>query len=420
MKIRRSLLVVAIAACSSHHADTPDGGNASSDAADALCTTAPAGDPGTGPYVGSACGTWTHGSMATLTGVRFGTKSEQQTYRFDDASGSSLAALWDYAYPSQNDPKFQIAYRAPSDVTLANGVIGGVPLPHAHGARYIAGAHYGTIGTAYNGFAGGMVALGMNGQQGQTYSYISYYRRIDPSWLVRTNCTLASDCDHNFKEYDYAAGYGPYGTASVNIYFDTAAGSNPMKPTQWQGNYAEWPGSTIFGWNPQTNHGYFTPPGIGGIYANASATVAGPGMRWQKVELVFKHGSDDGYQRIYQDNKLAWDVSANDDGSATGPISETVIGGYAREYGDTEPYKNNWRYYADIYYDHSLARVMLANAADYTMATIVEPQPHVAWADGSIQITVNLGALSGGNAYLFVIDPDGTRAVDGLPVAIGQ
>ena len=54
------------------------------------------------------------------------------------------------------------------------------------------------------------MSLGKDNQQGQVYSYISYYRRIDPRWTLNTNCAVASDCDHNFKEYDYASGSGPY------------------------------------------------------------------------------------------------------------------------------------------------------------------------------------------------------------------
>jgi hypothetical protein len=413
----RCAVLLTMVACSAapNPPELPDAGTAAADAANA-CANAQGGDPGTGPFVSSICGSFDHGRSVTLHGARFGTKQAQTPYVWDDASGTSLSEKWDYAYPSQNPEAFRIDYRTPAQVTLANGVVGGVPLPHAHDTKYIAGAHFGTNGNAYNAYAGGMVAFGKNGQQGQTDTYISYYRRIDPNWTLKTNCTIASDCDHNFKDYDYASGTGPYGSGP-NLYFNCASQSNPLSTLQWSGNYLEWKGSSIFSWNSATNHAYFTPPGLGPIFSNV--TVQGPGMGWQKIELVLKHGSDDGFHRIYQDNVLAWDVSTNDSGSATGPISETVAGGYAREYGDTEPFKNNWRYYADVYYDHSFARVVLANDADYSKATIIEPQPHVAWADGEIQLTVNLGKLSGVTAYVFVFDGSNTRSMTGVPVAVG-
>jgi hypothetical protein len=55
----------------------------------------------------------------------------------------------------------------------------------------------------------------------------------------------------------------------------------------------------------------------------------------------------------------------------------------------------------------------------YTKATIIEPQPHVTWADGSIHLTVNLGKLSGGTAYVFVFDASNARSAVGLPVSVG-
>ena len=49
---------------------------------------------------------------------------------------------------------------------------------------------------------------------------------------------------------------------------------------------------------------------------------------------------------------------------------------------------------------------MLANNATYTSATIIEPQIPTAWADGSITVTVNQGALPDGDAFLFVFDSE--------------
>jgi hypothetical protein len=68
-----------------------------------------------------------------------------------------------------------------------------------------------------------------------------------------------------------------------------------------------------------------------------------------------------------------------------------------------------WRYFDDIYVDHTFSRVMLCNNATYGSATVCEPQIPSAWAAGEITVTVNLGKLTddvgaGNPAYLYVFD----------------
>ena len=101
--------------------------------------------------------------------------------------------------------------------------------------------------------------------------------------------------------------------------------------------------------------------------------------------------------------------------------SETVFGGYAREAGSDIRYKNNWRYYSDIYYDHSLSRVMLANNQVYNQATIIEPQIINSWSSSSISFDLNLGRLSEfSTLYLFIIDSTGVVNVSGYPIVINS
>jgi hypothetical protein len=401
---------------SGDHSTVPfDGGKPPADSGkppDGGCVAATAPDPGTGPFVSAACGAWSHGAMVTLQGARFGTKPSPPPTVWDDASGSDPAQKWDFVYPYTNDPAFRLTYRTPAQVTKANGVMGGVALPHGHIQRYLAGAHYNSAPPdAHSGYD---VCAGKNGQQGKVATYISYYRRIDPDWHINTGCSTPSDCDHNFKEYDYAAGDGYVGDGP-NLYFGLGAGENPLGASiVWGANYGGGMNVAIHAVNTAFMNWY---PQTGGVFSGAGAP--GPGTGWAKVELILKHHSADGFHRIYQDNTLVWDVSLEDDGLAAGPRAETVLGGYAREYGSSEAYKNNWRYYADVYYDHSFARVMLANAPNYASATVVEPQPLTLWSAGAIQLKVNLGKLSGGTAYVFVVDGTNQRADAGLPVAVG-
>jgi hypothetical protein len=367
------------------------------------CTTA-------GPTIQSATGSWDHKAVVNLSGCGFGSKPMAAPLVWDDASGQSPSEKWDWVYPYTNDPAFRLAYRAPSEVTKANGVKGGVPLPHSHIQKYLAGAHYNS--TSLDAHAGWDVCAGKNGQQGQTYTYISYYRTIDPSWYTVSPDPASND--HNFKEYDYAQGDGYMGDGP-NIYLGDGAGENPLATSLvWGGNYTEGMGVTIHSVNTAFMNWY---PEYDTVFSSVGA--AGVGQGWQKVELILKHDSDDGFHRVFQDNQLVWDISLDDDGLSPGSRSETVIGGYSREASNGEQYKNNWRYYADVYYDHSLARVVLADNQNYEQAKIVEPQIPSSWSESAITISVNLGRLPAGKtAYLFVVDASGARSASGFPVSL--
>lgn len=356
-----------------------------------------------------------HDQSITISGSDFGTKPQAAPYVWDNASGTDPLQKWDVVYPYTNDTAFRFAYRTPAQVTLANGVIGGVALPHNHIQKYICGAHYNsTTPDAYSGLDMGAVK---NNQEGYAYTYISYYRTIDPHWFLHTTCPPDPDyyCDHNFKEYDYAEGYGEYGNGN-NIYFGDGAGANPLDNIWWGAMYAEGMNPTIYSVNTEFMAWY---PETGGVFS--SVGVPGPGQGWQKIELILKHRSTDGFHKIYENNMPVWDVFLNDDGLPAGPRAEMPFGGFSRESGSAESYKNNWRYYADVYYDHSLARVMLANNSDYTKATIIEPQILSLWSDGSITVTVNLGKLPDtGRAYLFVFNKDNVRNAAGYPITLGN
>lgn len=376
------------------------------------CTYTPPSS-GTVPSVSSVSGTVSHGSSITITGGNFGAKPQAQPYIWDDASGPQTAVRsatpnygpWDFAYPYTNDPAFRLAYRKPSEVTKANGVVGGVPLPHNHISRYLAGAHYNSGPTDTH--AGYNVAAGKNNQQGQPYTYISYYLRVDPSWQFDAG-------DHNFKEYDYAAGNGYMGDGP-NSYFSLY--DINQSNASWAANYIEGMNVAIRRVNTALVEWY---PQYDTVFSTTSSPS--PVQAWRKFEFILKHNdSTDGVHYIFQDNVPEWEVHLDDDGvSSPAARAETVFGGYAREAGNAEVYKNNWRYYADVYYDHSWARVMLANNANYSAATVIEPQPPVSWADGTISAKVNLGKLQDiGTAYLFVFNANGTRNATGFPVTLG-
>jgi hypothetical protein len=74
----------------------------------------------------------------------------------------------------------------------------------------------------------------------------------------------------------------------------------------------------------------------------------------------------------------------------------------------------------DLYVDPTMARIELGDAATWAACTHREIQPWTAWADGSVTVTVNHGALPHGTVYLYAIKPDGTPFdATGQPVTLG-
>lgn len=369
----------------------------------AICGIALLCGPGlSAPSVTGVQGTISHKSSVVVQGAGFGSKATAAPYIWDDCSGTDPLAKWDFAYPNSNNAPFRMTYRQPSEVTMANGVTGLVPLPHNRISKYFSGAHYnsGTLDahSAYN------VCAGKNNQEGKIYSYICYYMRVSPVWHASSN-------DHNFKEYDYAAGNGYMGNGA-NLYHNYTYITDPTM--QLGGNYGEGMGAVI----SRVNTAFMT------LYPYSVWThkaTASPTQKWVKVERVLKHNSADGFHFVYHDNAIQWEVYVDDDNvSSPTARAETAIGGYSNEDGNTEIFKNNWRFYADIYYDHSLARAMLTDNQDYTKATIVEPQLPSAWAASAITMDINLGKLpNSGTAYLFVFDSNNVRNTAGFPVTLG-
>ena len=91
------------------------------------------------------------------------------------------------------------------------------------------------------------------------------------------------------------------------------------------------------------------------------------------------------------------------------------------EKGNGRTHPDAFRYFDDIYIDTTWSRVVLADNADYDLATIVEPQIPSAWSSSSITATMNLGQLpDSGTAYMFVFDVNDVHNAIGYPVTVGQ
>ncbi len=124
--------------------------------------------------------------------------------------------------------------------------------------------------------------------------------------------------------------------------------------------------------------------------------------------------STNGYLKQWENGTLVINYAGPTD-KYSGSARSVGIGGYYRGYGNA----NNRRYFGDIYFDTTAARIILGNTSTLSTSTIREVQIATAWSANSITFNVNLGKFTTGQiAYLFVVDPTGASSATGFPVTI--
>lgn len=342
------------------------------------------------PSISNAAGTLTHGSSVTITGSGFGTKTTAAPVIWDDASIGSVPTdngKWDGYYPQYpvHSTVWHVRYTSP---------IRGVATAHTHVARYMAGGH-GEVGS--NGYD---VMFWKNRTMASypQFTYACWYERGDPNWVFGG--------DNNYKMYDFSTGTQPYASPS-NWYtaWNTPLPNSTVGGCVWVFNddCLDAPCESL-AWPDNNGHNY---------YWNTGANNFGG---WQKVEMEIQWTNQtSGYVKVWNNGVLVMNYSGPTDKYAGTARSESV-GGYARMYGQP----NNWRYWNDVYLDYTRSRVLLANNATLTSATIREIQIPSSWSNGSINATMNLGKFTTGQtAYLFVLDSTGVSNTTGFPVVVG-
>lgn len=336
------------------------------------------------PTITSTSGTWSHKATVTVVGADFGSKPKAKPLVWDDASGSNVTAKWDGGWPNKaKNSHFNIAYRKP---------IRGVAPPHNRVGRYLAGSHgESRANSGYN-------VMVWKKYQNTGTMYFSYWYQIDPAWTFGG--------DNNHKLAIHSTGAPPYAPAHFNYVYPGGRGPNsPTSEVKWN----------IYTSTPK----YFLKPNhrlksrhtwFGGVIGT------NPVGRWVKHEVEAKFTpNDDGFVRIYDNGMKVLDYKGRTD-AAPGTTRVEAIGGFGRPHGQP----NNWRYFADLYMDTSLARVVLGNRSTLDVSTVREIQIPSAWGDGSIKITVNLGTFkSGDTAYLYVVDSQGRANAKGYPIRVG-
>lgn len=336
------------------------------------------------PAISSHSGTVAHGNSLTISGSGFGAKTVAAPVVWDDCSGTSITSKWSGYWPNAGNASYQMAYRTP---------VRGVALPHSRITKYMAGAHGDNSGA--NAGYNVMVWKTLTGVTYPKYVYFSAYVRQDPAWVFGG--------DDNFKNFDFSNGASPYtmnGSTDSNWY------------VEYNGRFTS---ATSGGsWHLNDDGGTLSNPDAAGQSWWWSGAV-NPFQQWIKQEYEIKiTNQNDGYIKVWENGVQKVNYIGPTD-KYTGSTKAIAIGGYARNYGQP----NNWRYFADLYFDTTPQRVMICNGSTYSNRGLCEVQVPSAWSATSITTTVNAGALSG-TKFLYVVDSTGAVNSSGYSVTFGS
>jgi len=341
------------------------------------------------PLISSYSGTAAHGQNITITGSNFGIKNPAAPLIWDNSESGNLLDTWTNRWPREATGNYNTDYRT---APFRN-----VNPPHSHSNnRFIAGGHDPAGYSPWANWKGPNVAVWKDNLNNLQEVYITFYNRIDPLW---------PDQNDNFKNMDYGTGPGPYESGS------------------WYSSLCEhmYTGGQIF-WGALGTQCLDTCSCCGVWLQYAWYFNYDDFKVWHREEHIFKEGAS-GFLKIYNDNVLKYNKTNCDPTSTS--LNNITIGGYWRkslsadssqDYGDA----NAFRYWDDIYLDSTFSRVVLANNANYSQATIIEPQIPSVWSASSITAKVNLGRLPDtGTVYLFVFDASNNHNATGYPIVLG-
>lgn len=338
-----------------------------------------AGQAMAAPTVQGVGGKLDHKATITITGTGFGTKPVAAPVVWDDVSGTDMLAKWDGYWPNKTS-QYNTQYRA---------LQRSISPPHSRVNKYISGAHGSSAG-----YDAGYNVVFWKNVESPKYIYASWYQRVDDRWVFGG--------DNNFKTFAYSVCCSPYEIPN-NWYLNYPPPSLNSKTAIPSHQLNDDGASLVF---PDAN-------GHSRYWNDAVNPTAG---KWSKLEVAINvSSSSDGYIKFWENGKKVVDYRGSTD-KYPGTKRSIGIGGYARMQGQPD----NWRYFADVYLDTSLARVVLANNQSLANATVIENQVPSAWSNSSITASVNLGTFSSGQtAYLFVVDAGGVVNSTGVPVTIG-
>jgi len=345
------------------------------------------------PVVNSVSGTLEHDGIITISGTDFGSKSPAAPLVWDDGESGDPEDKWDIARPDSSDNPGvygqTAAYRSKSEIdSLGSPYGGGVNPPHGHSIKYFSG-------NAYSPNRGNNGVVKTTGDV--DYVYTSFYYQVDPDWTFG----IHEPNDGNHKMFEINTGNN-FNTGTFNYIGFWCDRIHQGLPAVRSFAHAD-NGDISTCPEPSCSDGDVTPMPFH------------PVGNWVRLEFIMDL-SLDGFQKVTGDNTILWSESSCS--PFTYPPNSVVLGGYARDYGESDEGAANWRYFDDVYFDTTFSRIVLANNVNYDSATIIEPQIPTAWSSSSITATMNLGGLTG-DVYMFVFDADNNHNAVGYPVTIG-
>jgi len=339
------------------------------------------------PNISGVSGTFSHGSMVTITGIGFGTKSSGTPALYDDfesgASGNKIAGnspvygpTWgSFTIIAGKDPEYSTAKLRTTFSTRSSW------------HDFVTSGNYNSSLST--------------GQQHNPFYYISFW------WNYKRTTTVRS---RNVKPWE-AFGTGPTNfpgmyTGMGNPDFGDGGIRNSVQDVDGGCPAAD---STLFGstnieaiedeWvrfemlvkqsTPNNFDGEFT-------YYTHRPNAASPVIRLEGQDLTYRTRCGN-----FAINRLFFGYYYDN--------SDTIPA------GPTEPRANV--YTDEIYVDNTWQRVEIGDAATFANSTHREIQIPSAWSNGSVMITVNRGSFSNlDNVYLYVVDANENVNVQGFLV----
>ena len=301
------------------------------------------------PFITSVNGVWNNNATVTINGIRFGEKA------------IAKPVIWDNMETGAFNP----------DWTNTTGLSINTDNNRHPGSSYN-GFHNFKSGTAGNGYFSG-------GTNSQTW-FVQYWFKLGSNW-------------------DW--GNGTDGTAGGNL-------ANVKYFRMWS------TGSTSENF-VIANHGF---AGGESLFANENIAngyyfwASQPEMTkdvWHLLEFEYKDSDIDqpnGEIRMWFDGVKKLELTNMVTRKASADFKRPYNVGFYDSWNGTNV-SDDFYYMDDAYIDNTWSRVMLGNASTFSNCTIREIQPATSWTSTSISIKANLGMLSTGSAYLYVIDSSG-------------
>ena len=312
-------------------------------------------------------GTLTHESSVTITGTGFGTKSPAAPAVWDDFSGEA-------------------ADNGPPDTTATIGTWSGVgdnsDMHMVGDAAYLYGC--GTRAVHLDGTGNG--------------------RDLIYNYSTPNNGSIYMYCKRRYASvFEHEAN-------AKHLYIYPASGTYPSPLATW---HYEWGALNKNYVNAGVQTCDLSNPG----YVEVTSTFPQPGV-WETDEYIIKNNSavdaSDGEFRFDWNGTTLFDRT-NVIFRSTAESGTMTIFHYSN-YGAIVAMD-----LADHYFDITWSRVMICTGSTWAARGVSEIQIPTAWADGSVTVTVNMGAFTVDSVtrYLYVVDSAGLVNDSGYPVTFG-